>query len=291
MESYAINDVERLTGIKAHTLRIWEKRYHKLIPHRTTTNIRYYDDEQVKKLLNIATLQEHGYKISHLMAMEDSEMNRAVAAIKDKETTDTNATLYVNELSSAMISFNEVKFENLCATIITRYGMFDAMLKVIYPFLYHTGLLWSTSNIMPAQEHFASQLIRRKLAAAIDRLPFPAPGKKKFLLFLSPGHWHDIGLLFADYIIRNEGHQTLYLGQSLPLANLRATIEKTQPDLLLTFMVPMADSNDILMQLMALARAYSGQMLFICSKGQQLPQGDLPNVKLLEHPDQLFAYL
>jgi MerR family transcriptional regulator, light-induced transcriptional regulator len=234
LSTYSINEVELLTGVKAHTLRIWEKRYGKFTPHRTSTNIRYYDDNQVRGLLNVCTLLDTGLKISRIMDMNDDTMNSEILKLAEQNTPE-NTEYYVNALIKHMLAFDEPAFDKVCSGIIVRMGMLDSVLRVFFPFLRKTGVLWTTNNAAPAQEHFASHIIKRKLLSAIDGLPVGAGSDKKFILFLPPEEWHELGLMLADYVIRSSSITTIYLGQNLPYESLALALEKTEASHLLTF--------------------------------------------------------
>jgi DNA-binding transcriptional MerR regulator len=234
---YQINDLERLTGIKAHTIRIWEKRYRIVEPFRTSTNIRYYDDAQVRKLLNVSTLLESGLKISKVAALSEQQINEQIQRLRERPEEDTVCRSFINDLVVFMLSYDEAAFEKTFSAAVTRFGLYDAMIRVIYPFLYKVGMLWSVAETMPAQEHFASCIIRRKLLAACDGLPPATRSDLKFVLFLPPEEWHDIGLIFSDYLIRSKGVPVLFLGQNVPYDNLDIVVTKSKPTHLLTFFV------------------------------------------------------
>lgn len=245
--AYQINDLERLTGIKAHTIRIWEKRYKLIEPHRTATNIRYYDDEQARKLLNVATLLDNGYKISRVAAMNEEQMAECIRVIREQPGDDAVIQSFVNDLTASMLVYNEAAFEKSLGAALTRYGMFDCVMRVLYPFLEKVGMLWSISQAMPAQEHFASSLVRKKLMAACDGLPPAEKSDKKFVLFLPPDEWHDIGLVFTDYLIRSKGYPVIFLGQNVPYENLSEVIEKVKPTHAVGFFItgrPYAEISD-----------------------------------------------
>lgn len=292
MDRYTINNVEQLTGIKAHSLRAWEKRYKSLIPHRTETNIRFYDDQQVRKLLNIATLMPHGYKISRLMAMTDETINALILDLEQATTVNDHTTgLQVNNLVAAMLSFDEQMFDKALSNAIIRLGLFDAIVNIVYPFLRKTGILWSTDNATPAQEHFASNLLRRKLQAAIDGLRYPAKRDSNFILFLPPGEQHEIGLLLSDYMIRSKDKPTVYLGQDLPYASLKAAMEKIAPTHLLTFFTKGADTTTHLKQLSQLMHR-KHCVLLICTNDSVTADFKLPkNIRFLNTPQALLDYL
>jgi MerR family transcriptional regulator, light-induced transcriptional regulator len=241
MNAYHITDIERLTGIKAHTIRIWEKRYGIVDPHRTDTNIRYYDDDQLRKLLNVGTLLKNGQKISAVSKLSEKELTDEIRK-QDIQTfkaapDDVISETYISNLVMFMVGFDEDGFEKTFSSAVTRFGIYEAMLKVFYPFMDKAGILWSTADILPAQEHFAMNLIKRKLLAAIDGLRPANRHDKKFVLYLPLGEWHEISLLFADYIIRSKGYKTLYLGQSVPAENLETTIVQYKPTHVLGFYI------------------------------------------------------
>lgn len=245
MAYYHITDLEKLTGIKAHTIRIWEKRYEVIKPHRTDTNIRSYDDEQARKLLNIATLMRTGMKISRIAELSDREISGLITRIHDHAPEDVICDTFINELISAMLKFDEASFEKVFSSSVTRYGIFNAMLNVFYPFLIRTGILWTAAEVLPVQEHFASTIVKRKLMAAIDGLPSASKKNRNYLLFLPPGEWHDNGLLMAEYLLRSKGYPTLSLGQNVPVENLRFVVSSVKPTHILTFYVARQDIQKI----------------------------------------------
>ena len=288
MSSYQIADLEQLTGIKAHTIRIWEKRYKLIEPHRTPTNIRYYDDEQVRKLLNVATLLACGGKISHIAELSDEQLNKQIQESQDQPSEDNSSTSFVNSLTAAMINYDEPGFDKIFSAAITRFGVYNAMIKVFYPFLFKTGILWITNEAMPSQEHFASNIIRRKLLAAIDGLMPAKKRNKKFVLFLPPGEWHEIGLLLSDYILRFNGCETIYLGQNVPYENLNAVITKLKPNYLLTFYVSRIDEYAVNEALKELCKCHKDTEILVSGSNdvvKHIKPGK--RVTILKNPDQL----
>jgi DNA-binding transcriptional MerR regulator len=237
MSYYQISDLERLTGIKAHTIRIWEKRYNLIEPHRTSTNIRYYDDDQAKKLLNVSTLLALGFKISKISEFTAKELQDQIQNMQQNTGVDSICSGFINDLIASMLIFDEPAFEKSFSSAVNRFGTYETMIHVIYPFLHKTGLMWTSSDAMPVQEHFANNIIRRKLISEIDGLPAATKRAKKFLLFLPSEEWHETALLLSDYIIRSKGYKTIYLGQNVPSQNLTEVIESTKPTHLLTFFI------------------------------------------------------
>lgn len=292
MIKYQINDLEQLTGIKAHTIRIWEKRYQLINPHRTATNIRYYDDDQARKLLNVATLVNFGHKISRIASLPNGELNDMVGKLQTAPTDDVVNASYVTGLVTSMISFDEDAFEKMISAAVTRYGMYGAMVKVVYPFLVKVGVLWNVSESMPAQEHFASAIIRRKLMAACDGLPPAQDTHKTVLLFLPPDEWHEIGLLLTDYLIRSSGHKTIYLGQNVPFGNLRQMLPYVKPTHLVTFYVMRKKKIDLPAEFVRLANDIGTAKLVVCGREEMLATiKPTANMDLCNSTETMVEYL
>lgn len=231
MGNYSIKELEQLSGIKAHTIRIWEKRYSLIKPQRTHTNIRFYSDEDLKKIINVSLLNSHGIKISRIAEMPDEEISKKIIEITQ---TNTGYSGHINQLTVAMVDLDEEKFEKSLSGLFLRYNFEQTITGIIYPFLEKTGILWQTDHITPGQEHFISNLIRQKMIVAIDGLPLPSGDRKKVLLFLPEGELHEIGLLFYHYLARKAGYRTIYLGQTVPHNDLKQVYEVHKPDILIT---------------------------------------------------------
>jgi len=289
--NYQISDLERITGIKAHTIRIWEKRYSLIKPHRTETNIRFYDDEQAVKLLNIVTLLDNGFKISMAASFNDIELREKIAELGklDLVIEDSN-TRYLNALIGATLLYNEVEFSKLYVKVIKEFGIYDGMTKVIYPFLNRLGLMWLTNETFPAQEHFASNLIRRKLIAAIDNLPIPVKSKNKFILFLPPNEWHDIGLLFSELLIRSKGNETIYLGQNVPIENLELVIQEYKPTHILTFFIA-KHTDKVVEEVIKNNQLTSKKCMLLIGGLAQIETNKNKKIKYLRKPSDLYEYV
>ncbi|MBU2652296.1 MAG: MerR family transcriptional regulator [Bacteroidetes bacterium] len=247
---YSIKDLERLTGIKAHTIRIWEKRYNIVQPERTESNIRCYSDENLKKLLNVSILVKNGYKISRIADFEDADINEKILEVSRMNNHHSNQ---VESLIVSMIELDESKFEKILNTAIIKLGFESTVFEIISPLFEKIGVLWQTGSINPAQEHFISNLIRRKLFVAIDGLStYFEPGAKKVTLYLPEWELHEIGLLLYDYLLRKHGIKTFFLGQSLPIHDLVAVSRVQVPDYILTVFtssLPVEELNDYLLYL------------------------------------------
>lgn len=232
MANYSIKDLEHLSGIKAHTLRIWEQRYNLIDPKRTDTNIRYYDQDDLKLVLNVSLLKDNGFKISKIAEMSMEEMHKEVFRVSEKTTSFADQ---IYALTLSMIDLDEQRFEKIISTNTLKIGFERTMMNVINPFLSKIGIMWMTDTINPAQEHFITNLIRQKLMVAIDG-QYPAIGEhtKKYMLFLPDGELHELSLLFASYLIRARQNKVIYLGQTMPMNNLMMAFEVYKPDYLLT---------------------------------------------------------
>lgn len=231
MGKYSIKELEQLSGIKAHTIRIWEKRHKLIDPARTSTNIRFYSDQDLKKIINVSLLNNNGIKISRIANMSFEEMTRKVLEISELKN---DLAIHIDQLVISMIDMEEEGFEKILNNMILRYGFERTTTEIVYPFLEKIGILWQTQNITPAHEHFMSNLIRQKLIVAIDGLPLPPKGARKVMLFLPEGELHEIGLLFYHYITRKAGLRTYYLGQNVPHPDLISVYEVHKPELLVT---------------------------------------------------------
>lgn len=218
MAVYSIKDLEKLSGIKAHTIRIWEQRYGILEPQRTKTNIRYYQDEDLKLLLNVALLNKNGIKISKIAKMGDQELAEKVAAISEINFEDGTQ---LDALTISMIEMDEDKFDRIVNTNIEQIGFERTMMEVIYPFLDKLSLLWLTGSINPVQENFISYLIRQKIISAINSTPLnSSKDNDKIMLYLPEGERQELSLLFMHYLLKSRNKYVVYLGQDISLADL-----------------------------------------------------------------------
>ncbi len=229
MNSFTIKDLENLSGIKAHTIRIWEQRYSFIKPERTGTNIRYYSNEELKKILNVALLNKYGYKISHIDKMNEGEMKEKILSLSQMEAQQERI---VNDLIQSMVDIDIEKVEIILDKFIAARGIERAITQIIFPFLEKIGILWLTNHINPAQEHFVTNIIRQKLIVGIDSVITPVKVNKSVLLFLPEGEYHELGLLFMYYLLKNRGVTTYYLGSNVPLKDVEYVAKLKNPDYL-----------------------------------------------------------
>lgn len=242
MAEYKIKDLETLTGIKAHTIRIWEKRYGLISPERTETLIRTYSDEELTMLLNIAMLNKHGVKISKIAQMKPEQISSQVWDLMGEKSTDSSTEKFI----LALLNLDENLFKDTLQLLIDEKGLETTFKENLIPFLDRIGVMWMVGTINPAQEHFISNLIRQKIISAIDKLEVPQGKEHPVMLFLPEHEWHEISLLFYHYAIRRSGLYTIYLGQSLPYDALLECIERFKPRALVTSWLTSVDSNYML---------------------------------------------
>ncbi|AUP81083.1 MerR family transcriptional regulator [Flavivirga eckloniae] len=222
--NFSIKDLENLTGIKAHTIRIWEKRYDLLRPNRTDTNIRNYSLASFQKLLNISYLNNNGIKISKIASLKEEEIPIKVREIASRAKIEDHA---INAFKMAMINFDQRLFYSTYNNLLETQSFSDIFYTVFLPLLNEIGLLWQTNTITPAHEHFLSIHIKQKILLNIERLQIlePKPDSKTYVLFLPDNEIHDIGLLFINYQLRSKGYHTIFLGESVPMESLTSLLD------------------------------------------------------------------
>ena len=231
MNSFTIKDLENLSGIKAHTLRIWEHRYHFLKPSRSFTNIRHYSNEELKKILNISLLNKYGYKVSHIDKMSEEEIKQKILSLTQSEAQQERV---INELVKQMIELDTDAFEKTLTGYISSKGIEKTITQIIFNYLEKIGVLWLTNHINPAQEHLVSNIIRQKLILGIEGVQSPLKMNKSVLLFLPEAEYHELGLLFMYYLLKSRGVNVIYLGTNAPLSDVAYVVKAKKPDYVYT---------------------------------------------------------
>jgi DNA-binding transcriptional MerR regulator len=229
MNSFTIKDLANLSGIKAHTLRIWEQRYNFLKPHRTDTNIRYYSNNELKTILNIALLNKYGFKISHIDKMTDQEVKDKILSLNQLQAQQERI---VHDLIQQMVDMDMESFEQTLDEYISAKGIERTITQIIFPYLEKIGILWLTNHINPAQEHLVTNVIRQKLISGIEAVQTPLKSSKKVLLFLPEGEYHELGLLFMHFLLKSKGVAVIYVGASVPLKDVEYVVRYKKPDYL-----------------------------------------------------------
>ena len=243
MAIYTIKDIEKMSGIKAHTIRMWERRYGMVIPKRTDTNIRYYSDEDLKDLLNISILNKNGMKISKIAELDKIEIGDKVGTLLD------NSQKYEHVIDSMLISMLEIDeyaLDNSFNKALAEYGFEKLIEDIIFPLLERIGLLWQTNAITPAHERFLTNILRHNFIVAIEKeVPLKKNESNKIIFFLPEGELHEFGLLFYSYIARERGYEVVYLGTSIPLQDLKEVQRVTQAKAFFSAHVTAIDKHEL----------------------------------------------
>jgi len=237
MNAFTIKDLENLSGIKAHTIRVWEQRYSFIKPQRTETNIRYYSNDELKTILNIALLNKYGYKISHIDKMPPEEIRTKIVSLSHAEAQQERI---VNELIQYMVDLDIEGFESVLDDYIKIRGIDKAITQVIFPYMERIGILWLTNHINPAQEHLVTNIIRQKLIVGIEGIHSRVQLEQSVLLFLPEGEHHELGLLYMYYLLKSRGVATLYLGANVPVKDIEFVARLKNPDYLYTHLTSVA---------------------------------------------------
>lgn len=297
MNFFTIRDVQNLTGIKAHTLRIWEQRHSILTPRRKQSNHRFYDNEDLKYILRIAFLYHQGYKISRIASLSEEEICRLTLEARPDED---NYGIFLNQLTEAIIDLDEERFEQIFHKIRENTTFEDLVIQILFPLLKKVGHLWLAGSIMPAQEHFTSAIIIRKLLAAIDELPRPAATALRHVIVYTPhGELHEIPLLFMQYMLKKNGTSCVYLGSNVNTDTLKTIcdqFEKLHPGKPVTqlyfHLITHLIKADLGEYLRNLSNTFPDkEIVFSGTKTNGYINGGIPqNVRVLKNAEDLLAF-
>ena len=288
---YSIRDLERLTGIKAHTIRIWEKRYGIVQPERTSTNIRYYSDSNLQKLLNISLLNKNGFKISQISEMSDEQILAEVEHLSESETmVDSD----INKLILASVEMNEEEIEKTINSSILKIGFEKTFCDLIFPLFIKINIFWQIGRISACQERFLSNLVRQKLLVAIDGLlGQTAPGHRHFLMYTPAGEFNEINLLFANYLVRKRGHEVTYLGPSIPIEHLDGLNNRDKyNELLINLTLPLT-GEEFTEYIQSIRDLFPEQGIHVILSGEQqeLSAGDNNGINLYTSFTQFSSFI
>ncbi|MEX0997660.1 MAG: MerR family transcriptional regulator [Flavobacteriaceae bacterium] len=241
---FSIKDLEHLSGIKAHTIRIWEKRYNLLEPDRTDTNIRTYDLDNLMKLLNVTYLYNNGFKISKIAKLQSKEIKNI---IQDSGLHDSKEIYALSELKSAMLHFDPQLFQLTFEKLHKQYSFREIFFHVFMPLLNDIGLLWQTGTIDPSHERFISELIKQKIIIQIENKfsTTPTKNEKLFVLFLPLDEIHEIGLLYVNYELLNKGYKTIFLGNNIPTKNLQLLLNHHDNIVFVSYLTVQPENENI----------------------------------------------
>ena len=285
---HSIADLEKYSGVKAHTIRMWEQRYGLLSPQRTETNIRFYSDDQLRKLLNVAALVRCGMRISKISALSSEDISQKLDEFTGEEGGEHKYMREINDLLMSALTYDEAAFHKVFADCLIRYGLEDTYTKILSPVMFRTGLMWSKSEMEVCQEHFISNLIRQKLFTAADKLADPREDAKTWLLFLPETEEHEIGLLYANVLIRQYGDRAVYLGPRVPMGDLSANVGQIAPNYMLTFVKHSANKEWVQKYIGSLAERFSDYRVIVAGAPWLFEDIVIPDgVQTLSNPDVL----
>jgi len=283
MAEYKIKDLENLTGIKAHTIRMWEKRYGLLNPCRTETNFRTYSDEDLQSILLVSVLNNNGIKISHIADMTVDERAKKIKKYQSA-SIESNA---VEQFILALLRLDEQLFCDTFDELIDKHGLEITFSEHVVPFLDRIGVMWLVGTINPAQEHFISHLIRQKIIVAIDKLEAKSGNDiKKAVLYLPEHEWHELGLLFYHFLLKKLGWKIYYLGQSVPLEALKQIVKQVNPDIVVSSWVVSVDENLFKGHFTELRSFYKGPLAI---GGHQMLNRKSVDFEIIQQPQDLYS--
>ena len=288
-EGYSIKDLETLSGIKAHTIRIWEKRYDLLKPERTDTNIRYYTDDDLKRMLNVSLLVRNGYKISKVAAWKEDDIKQTVLDVAKTKKSEEG---YVDQLLLFMVNFDNAGFTALINEIIEKYGIEEAMQNIFFALFERIGTFWQVGSIFPAQEHYITSFIRQKIISAIDDQGITNTKGKTILFYLPEQELHELSLLFYSFLAVELGYNVIYLGQFVPFADLEKLRSHVELDFIFTAFISPILKEDLEIYLENLKKLYQHQKVFITGWQVREHSPKLPrNFKVVKDYREFKKYL
>lgn len=291
---FNIKDLENLSGVKAHTIRIWEKRYKLLKPKRTDTNIRYYDNDDLQRILNIALLNSNGLKISKIADLNDESL---LVAVREFIVRNNKTDYAINSFKLSMMNFDHHLFNQTYNQLLVKNSFREIFLEIFVRLLDEIGILWLTNTITPAHEHFISNLIQQKLQLQIEKAQSMEVVKKDrvFVLFLPQNEIHELGLMFIHMSLLLNGYPSIYLGQSIPVDNLidfHPLFGNITYVSYFTINPPNEEVNDYLTQINStVLRKESDEFLVLGRRIQEIGEVNLPLVKQFDSIQSLLDSL
>lgn len=273
MSVYSIKDLEHLSGVKAHTIRIWEKRYSLLDPDRTDTNIRYYSDNDVRKILNVAMLIKNGYKISHIASFDSAKLQSEVVRI-NRNSGDPNK--YIDQLLFLTVNLDSFGFEQLLDKLIEENDLRKVVEQIVFPFFERIGILWQAGSIFTAHEHFVSNLVRHRLIREAGKFEY-STAAPALLFFLREDEWHELGLLYLNYLAAQAGFRCIYLGQSLPFEDLANLLSAGKYDFVCTSFINAIGKAELELYLSNLSLIFNSGKILISGRQVSANKPKLPS--------------
>lgn len=286
---YSIKDLETLSGTKAHTIRIWEKRYNLLVPERTDTNIRLYSDDDLRRILNVSLLVNHGYKISKVAQWDEMQIKKTVLEVTQNKTSEEG---FIERFLLIMLDFNNKDVYKLTDEVIHRFGLEEAVTKVFFELFQRVGIFWQVGSIFPAQEHYLTNIFRQKLIAEIDCLEMTRSRNLTLLFFLPENEMHEMSLLFYSYLAKKMGYNVVYLGQFVPFDDLLKVRDQIKIDYVFTAFINAYPKEGLQNYLQNLKDAFPQQKVFVTGLQLHLLNPEIPrNVKIIKDYHEFKKYL
>jgi DNA-binding transcriptional MerR regulator len=279
VNQFSIRDIENLCGVKAHTLRIWEQRYKLFTPKRKDSQHRIYDCDDLKELLRISFLYHHGYKISKIAELSPDEIQEEIKRILPQ---CCNHEVFVHQLIEASVQLDTENFERVVNGLVLRIGLEKCIIHIFFPFLQRIGLLWMTNHIIPAQEHFCSHIIRKKIICAIDGLDPVTDTARNVLIFAPPGEEHEIPLLVVNYFFRKQGIRTTYFGINTSIDTLGCYRQYHAVTHLYMHVITYLDSPDMQTFIDALCKKFPSQKIYVSGPACGYVEKERNNLKYLD---------
>jgi MerR family transcriptional regulator, light-induced transcriptional regulator len=288
MQNFSIRNIELLTGIKAHTLRIWELRYDFFKAQRKESKQRFYSNEDLQKLLCISFLYHNGWKISRISALSDEEINETVNKI---EIGDANYSTYLQKLLQAAINFNEASFLETINKLIQTIGFEKTVTEVCYPYLMRVGLLWDTNRVIPAQEHFSSYIIQNRIISETEVYSARQNESPEIILFCPENEHHELPLLYLNYLLRKNGWRVLYLGKDIKLIDLKEAAKIEGIKYLYLHLVTNFTGLFVDDYFENLRKTFPDKKIFASGKGIEQSQRSFVDIKLLRTDKEIHQFI
>jgi MerR family transcriptional regulator, light-induced transcriptional regulator len=288
MQNFSIRQIELLTGIRSHTLRIWEQRYDFFKAQRKESNLRFYTNEDLKKLLCISFLYHNGWKISKIAALSDEEVMEAAASIP---LAETNYATAIQHLLKAAVDFNEASFLATLNEMIEKIGFERMITDVCYPYMVRVGLLWDTNRIIPAQEHFSSYLVQNKIISETEKLSLTQSGDPEIVLFCPENEYHELPLLFINYLLRKRGWRVLYLGINIKLDDLKEAARIPGIRYLYLHLITNFTGLSIDDYFETLRKTFPDKTIVASGKGVEQSQRTFVNLHLLRRDEEIYRLI
>jgi MerR family transcriptional regulator, light-induced transcriptional regulator len=287
MQVFTIKDIENLTGVKAHTLRIWEQRYDMFTPKRKESKHRIYDNEDLKQLLRISFLYHSGWKVSKIAALSESQITELV---NQATVGNMNYRVFINQLVEAALDFDENRFVMILNQVTEKIGFEKCMVDLCYPFLVKIGLLWSTNHVIPAQEHFTSYIIQNKIIVETEKLTLD--NKLPSIIVMSPkGEFHELPLLFINYLLKKSGWCTVYLGSNIQTEEVTEIVNRPGINYIYLHTVTNFTGLDVDDYFEFLCKTFKDKKIVASGEGIQKIQRSFVNLKVLKTDEQIYNFI